>query len=98
MFSLLYVAGFALSAIFLSVWFYKQRRDGGAFFPVLLLMAIAAFVIGVVSSEISMDQKLLVLTRDLIVLGCIGLVSRLFLKKFPLFLFGILLLVVGLRF
>lgn len=98
MLSLIYVAGFGLSALFLALWFYKQRRDGGAFFPVLLLMAIAAFVIGVVSSDIALDEKLLVLFRDLMVLGFIGLVSRLFLKKFPLFLFGLLLLAVGLRF
>lgn len=98
MLSLLYVAGFGLSALFLAIWFYKQRRDGGAFFPVLLLMAVVAFVIGVVSSEITFDQKLLVLFRDLVVLGCVGLVSRLFLKRFPIFLFGLLLLIMGLRF
>lgn len=98
MLSLIYVAGFGLSALFLSLWFYKQRRDGGALFPVLLLMAIAAFVIGVASSDIALDEKLLVLFRDLTVLGFVGLFSRLFLKKFPLFLFGLLLLTVGLRY
>lgn len=98
MLSLLYVAGFGLSALFLAVWFYKQRRDGGAFFPLLLLMAIAAFVIGVVSSDIALDEKMLVLFRDLTVLGFVGLFSKLFLKKFPLFLFGLLLMAVGLRF
>lgn len=98
MLSLIYVAGFGLSALILAVWFYKQRRDGGAFYPIMLLMAIAAFVIGVVSSEIALDEKLLVLFRDLTVLGIIGLISRLFLRKFPLFLFGLLLLAIGLRF
>lgn len=98
MLSLIYVAGFGLSALILALWFYKQRRDGGAFFPLMLLMAIAAFVIGVFSSDIALDEKLLVLFRDLTVLGIIGLISRLFLKKFPLFLFGLLLLAIGLRF
>jgi len=98
MLSILYVAGFGLSALFLAVWFYKQKRDGGAFFPVLLLMAIAAFVIGVISSEISLDQKMLVLFRDLMVLGFIGIFSKIFLKKFPVFLFGLLLLVLGIRY
>ena len=90
MLSLIYVAGFGLSALILALWFYKQRRDGGTFFPLMLLMAIAAFVIGVFSSDIALDEKLLVLFRDLTVLGIIGLISRLFLKKFPLFLFGLL--------
>ncbi|PHN08525.1 S8 family peptidase [Flavilitoribacter nigricans] len=98
MLSLIYVAGFGLSALFLALWFYKQRRDGGAFFPIMLLMAIVAFVVGVASSELALDEKLLVLFRDLTVLGFIGLFSRLFLKRFPLFLFGLLLLAVGLRF
>ncbi|MEZ4992114.1 MAG: S8 family serine peptidase [Saprospiraceae bacterium] len=97
MLTIIYVAGFALSAVFLATWFYKQRRDGGALFPFLLLGSIAAFVIGVLSSEITFDQKLLVLFRDLIVLGFVGMISRLFLKRFPLFLFGLILLVLGLR-
>jgi thermitase len=94
----IYVAGFVLSAIFLATWFYRQRRDGGAMFPFLFLGAIAAFVIGVLSSEITFDQKLLVLFRDLMVLGFVGIISRLFLKRFPVFLFGLLLLALGLRF
>lgn len=97
MLSMLYVAGFGLSALFLAIWFYKQRRDGGAFFPFLLLMAIVAFVIGVASSEIALDEKMLVLFRDLMVLGFVGIFSRLFLKRFPIFLFGLLLLAIGLR-
>lgn len=98
MLAILYVAGFVLSALFLATWFYRQRRDGGALFPFLLLGGIAAFAIGVLGSEISFDQKLLILFRDLMVLGVVGMVSRLFLKRFPLFLFGLLLLAVGLRF
>lgn len=98
MLTIIYVAGFALSALILATWFYKQRRDGGTMFPFLLFGAITTFVVGVLSAEISFDQKLLVLFRDLMVLGAVGIVSRLFLKRFPLFLFGLLLLAVGLRF
>ena len=50
MLSLIYVLGFVVSAVTLAVWFYKQRRDGGSFYPFLLLMAIAAFVIGVAAT------------------------------------------------
>lgn len=98
MFSFLYVFGFVASALLLAVWFYRQRRDGGTAFPMLLAMSLAAFVIGVLSADISFDNKLYILFRDLLVLGGVGLFSQLFLKRLPVFLFGLLLLVIGLRY
>jgi thermitase len=93
---LLYPIAFIVALSSLALWFFSQNnKSNSAFFSGLFYLAFGAWAISFFLADASMDTKIPVLVRDLLMMAGIPIMLQSFSKNKGVF-FGLLMLLIGL--
>jgi len=91
----LYPIAFIVALVSLAIWFYMQRNNmNSGFFVGLFYLAFGAWAVSFFLADASMDTKIPVAVRDLLMMAGIPILLQTFSKSKSLF-FGLLILLIG---
>ncbi len=92
---LLYPIAFIIALVSLALWFFNQRNNlNTAFFSGLFYLAFGAWAVSFFLADASMDTKIPVAVRDMLMMAGIPIMMQNFSKNKGVF-FGLLFLLVG---
>lgn len=97
MFLGIYAVGFVVAVLALVIWFYIQRKRGWTtLLKNLVLLGLGLYAVGMVIAPAPVDIKVGTLARDLLIMAGIGGFFMLLVRKTPVFIIGLLMLLAGL--
>lgn len=95
---MIYPIAYVVALLSLVLWFYLQSNEKWAgILRATLVLGLIAWLASVGTAEATLDYKLGILFRDLVVLGAIGAIFSLFKNKLHLFLAVLFSLTAGLK-